>query len=150
MGTSSTSICLLPLCGQYHFVYSHFIYSNCIYCTISFSLILSTVSCFLPFCLLNILCTPILSTPISNVTVYIWAASWENRIFANAKTKTQISFAITVKLISAFVFATQIVQSLYFLNPKFQASSYLLWLYSPVCVGPGRKLRRPVFSERGS
>ena len=28
---------------------------------------------------------------------------------------------------------------MYFLNPKFQASSHLLWLYSPVCVGPGRK-----------
>ena len=36
------------------------------------------------------------------------------------------------------------------LNPKFQASSHLLWLYSLVCVGPGRKPRRPVFSERGS
>ena len=24
-------------------------------------------------------------------------------------------------------------------NPKFQTSSRLLWLYSPVCVGPGRK-----------
>ena len=59
-------------------------------------------------------------------------------------------FAVTAKLISAFVFATCIVQSLYFLNPKFQASSHLLWLYSPVCVGPGRKPRRPVFSERGS
>ena len=34
--------------------------------------------------------------------------------------------AVTAKLISAFVFATQIVQSLYFLNPKFQASSHLL------------------------
>ena len=55
--------------------------------------------------------------------------------FAYAKTKTQISFAVTAKLISAFVFATLIVQSLYFLNPKFHASSYLLWLYSPVCVG---------------
>ena len=39
----------------------------------------------------------------------------------------------------AFVFATWIVQSLFYLNPKFQASSYLLWLYSPVCVGPSRK-----------
>ena len=29
-------------------------------------------------------------------------------------------------------------------------SSHLLWLYSPVCVGPGRKPRRPVFSQRGS
>ena len=36
------------------------------------------------------------------------------------------------------------------MNPKFQASSYFLWLYSPVCVRPGRKTRRPVFSQRGS
>ena len=69
----------------------------------------------------------------------IWAATWENRILAYAKTKTQISFAVTAKLISAFVFATWIVHSLFFLNPKFQACSNLLWLYSPVCVGPGRK-----------
>ena len=47
-------------------------------------------------------------------------------------------------------FTTQIVQSLYYLNPKFQASSHLLWLHSPVFIGPGRKPRRPVFSERGS
>ena len=80
----------------------------------------------------------------------IWALSWENRLFAYAKTKTQISFAVTAKLISAFVFAIRIVQFLYYLNPKFQASSHLLWPYSPVCVGPGRKPRRPVFSERGS
>ena len=57
------------------------------------------------------------------------------------KTKTQIS---------AFVFATWIVQFLYFPNPKFQASSHLLWLYSPVCARPGRKPPRPVFSQRGS
>ena len=57
--------------------------------------------------------------------------------FAYAKTKTKISFAVTAKLISAFVFATQIVQSLYYLHPKFQASSHLLCLYSLVCVGPG-------------
>ena len=38
----------------------------------------------------------------------------------------------------AFVFATRIVQSLYFLNTKFHASSCLLLLCSPVCVGPGR------------
>ena len=35
-----------------------------------------------------------------------WASSWENGNFAYAKTKTQISFAVTAKLISAFVFAT--------------------------------------------
>ena len=40
--------------------------------------------------------------------------------------------------------------TLYYLNPKFQASSHFLWPYSPVCVGPGRKPRRPVFSQRGS
>ena len=45
-----------------------------------------------------------------------------------------------------FFFAT----SLYFLNPRFQASSHLLCLHSPVCVGPGRKPQRPVFSQRGS
>ena len=34
---------------------------------------------------------------------------------------------------------------------KFQASSYNpLWLHSVVCVGPGRKPRRLVFSQRGS
>ena len=33
------------------------------------------------------------------------------------------------------------------LYPKFQASSHLLWLYSLVYVGLGRKPQRPVFSE---
>ena len=70
----------------------------------------------------------------------------KTRLFTNAKTKLQIRCAVTALLISAFVFATHIVQSLFFLNPKFQASSYLLWLHSLVCVGPGRKPRRPVFS----
>ena len=83
-------------------------------------------------------------------TNFIWAASWENQLFAYAKTKTQISFVVTAKLISAFVFATLIVQALYFLNPKFQASNHLLWLYSLACVGPDRKPWRPVFSQRGS
>ena len=45
--------------------------------------------------------------------------------------------------------ATWIAQSLNLLNPKFQASSHLLWLYSLVCVAPGQKPRRPVFSQRG-
>ena len=64
----------------------------------------------------------------------------------NAKTKAQISFAVTAKLISAFVFTTRIVQFLFFLNPKFQASSPLLCLYSLVCVKPCR----PVSTRRGS
>ena len=39
----------------------------------------------------------------------------------------------TVQLISAFVFTSKIVQSLFYLNLKFQASSHLLPLYSLVC-----------------
>ena len=70
--------------------------------------------------------------------------------FGYAKTKAQISFAVIATLISAFVFATRIVQSLYFLNTKFKVSSHLMWLYSMVCVGPGWKPRRPAFSQRGS
>ena len=65
------------------------------------------------------------------------------------KTEAQISCAVIAQLISAFVFTTQIVQSL-FLNPEFQASSSLLWLYSPVCIGPGRKTQRKVFLHHGS
>ena len=64
-----------------------------------------------------------------------------------AKTKTQISVAVTAKLISAFVFATRVVQSPYCLNTKLQGSSHVLWPYSLVCVGPGRKPRRPVISQ---
>ena len=45
--------------------------------------------------------------------------------------------------------ATRILQSLYFLNLKFQASRHILWQYSPICVWPGQKPRRPVFSQRG-
>ena len=36
------------------------------------------------------------------------------------------------------------------LKSEIQASSHLLWLYNPVRVGPRRKSRRPVFSQRGS
>ena len=54
------------------------------------------------------------------------SAAREYRIFAYAKTKAQISFAVAGKLISAFVFATRIVQFVYFLHPKFPASNHLL------------------------
>ena len=68
---------------------------------------------------------------------------WEPRLdknqrFAYAKAKTQISIAVTAKLISAFVFATWIIQYLFFLNTKFSACSHLQWLYSLVCVRPGQ------------
>ena len=55
-----------------------------------------------------------------------------------------------MKLISAFVYPTRIVQFPYFLNPKFTASSHLLLLHMPVCVGPGRKPQSPAFSCHGS
>ena len=61
------------------------------------------------------------------------------RDYCLCENKAQISFAVTAKLISAFVFATRIVQFLFFSNPKFQASSHLLCLYSSVCVRPGPK-----------
>ena len=38
------------------------------------------------------------------------------------KDADQLRFAVTAKLISAFVFATWIVQSLFYLNPKSQDS----------------------------
>ena len=69
----------------------------------------------------------------------ILAASRENQQSAYAKKKTQISFPVTAKLISAFVFTTRVVQFIFFLNPKFQASSHLLRLHRPDCVGPVRK-----------
>ena len=49
------------------------------------------------------------------------------------------------QLISTFVFATWILQFLIFCSPLFQASSFLLWLYRPVCVRPGQKTGRPFF-----
>ena len=42
-------------------------------------------------------------------------------------------------------FATQIVQSLYFLNTKFKVFNYLLWLHSPVCARPGQKTPKTGF-----
>ena len=59
--------------------------------------------------------------------------------FTYAKTKTHISCTLTAQLISAFVFTIRIVRSLYYINPKFQASSHLLWLYRPVGAGYSRK-----------
>ena len=67
----------------------------------------------------------------------IRASASENQQYAYAKTKAQISCAVTAQLISAFAFATQIVQVLFFLNPKFQASNHLLRLYRRACVKPG-------------
>ena len=61
------------------------------------------------------------------------------RSFANVKTKTQISCALTAQLICAFDFATRMVQSILLLNPNVQASWLFLRLYRPVYVGAGPK-----------
>ena len=55
-----------------------------------------------------------------------------------------------MKLISAFVFTTRLVQSLYFLNTKFHACSYVLRLHSTVCVRPGQNPKVLVLSRAGS
>ena len=60
--------------------------------------------------------------------------------------KAQISCAVTVQLISAFVFATRIIQLNYYRYPNFPASK----LYRSLCVGAGRNPRKPGFSRRGS
>ena len=66
----------------------------------------------------------------------IYEPRQEKTCFPYVKAKGQISCMVTVQLISAFVFATYVVYSLYCLNLKFQASSHLVWLYSLVFVGP--------------
>ena len=69
--------------------------------------------------------------------------------FAYAKTKTQISFAVLNPEADQRLCFRYIATTILLLNAKFQASSHLVWLYSLVCVGPGRKPRNPVFSQRG-
>ena len=69
--------------------------------------------------------------------------------FGKTKAKGQISCSVIAQLISAFVFATRIVQSLFFFSPKFQDSSLLLGLYRPLCVRLSSKPQRPVFSSHG-
>ena len=59
--------------------------------------------------------------------------------------------AVTAKLISAFVFATRIVQFLFYLNPKFQASSsFVSDLDGNHIVGfPTRRLKFKHFNNAG-
>ena len=56
----------------------------------------------------------------SHLLFSVFSRRGRNRFFAYAKTKTQISFAVTAKLISAFVFESKIVQSLYLLIRNFK------------------------------
>ena len=86
-------------------------------CLCIFIFCLSVYCTFYLYCLF--VCSPILEEIKYLILSYL---------FAYAKTKTQVSCAVTAHLISTFVFVTRIVQSLYFLNPKLQTSRYLLWL----------------------
>ena len=61
------------------------------------------------------------------------SAAWVKQRSAYAKTKAKINFTVTTKLSNAFVFATWIVQFLYFLNPKFPASNHLLSVQPGLC-----------------
>ena len=64
--------------------------------------------------------------------------------------RKQRQISASQQLISAFVFATRILQFLYFLSPKLPVSSNLLCSHSSGCVRPGRKPQRQGFSRRGS
>ena len=66
--------------------------------------------------------------------VNIGNTSRENQCFASVKTKAQIGCALTVQLISTFIFASQMVQSLFFQNSNLQAFSHPPRLYNPVFV----------------
>ena len=55
----------------------------------------------------------------------------ETNVLHMRKQRCRSASQVTAKLISAFVFATWIIQNLYFLNTKFQASSHLQWLIQP-------------------
>ena len=70
--------------------------------------------------------------------------------FADAKTKMQISCAVTAQLISTSCFPYTDSAIPLLLNAIFQAPSILPRLYRLVYVGPGQKPRRPVFSSLGS
>ena len=76
---------------------------------------------------------------------FIYDPRHEKICFCISKNKDAAQ--VTAQLISAFVFSTKTLQTLYFLNPKFQASSHVRLLYSSVCVGPGLKPRRQVLSR---
>ena len=56
----------------------------------------------------------------------------ENKEADQLRGNREVSFAVTAKLISVFVFATRIVQFLYFPSQNFPVSSH----HSSVCVEP--------------
>ena len=100
------------------------------------------------FCLINLMSHFLCKQILDQIRyVILYEPPHEKTGFSHMRKQRRRSAA---QLISAFVFATWIVQSFFFLNPKFQDSNHLLWLYSPLCIGPGQKPRRQVFSRHGS
>ena len=71
---------------------------------------------------------------ICDTWINIGNTSCENLCFASVKTKAQIDCALTVQVISTFIFASHMVRSLFFQNSKLQAFSHHLRMYNPVCV----------------
>ena len=67
---------------------------------------------------------------------------YKKTVFCLCENKDADKLCKNALLISAFDFTTQIVQSLCFLYPKFQASSLFVRLYRSVYVGPGHPGRR--------
>ena len=84
--------------------------------------------------------------PQSVICVHCTAVYCNTRkqIFAYEKTKVQISCVVTAQLISAFVFATQIVQLLFYLITKLSSLSPASGRFMQDQVG------RLVFSRHGS
>ena len=95
----------------------------------------------------NTLYAPFLYT---TLTPGKWNASWENRVFAYANTKAQISFGGNLEADQClwFRFTDSKISRL----PKSELSSLKpsSVVIQLVCVGPGQKPRRPVFLWRGS
>ena len=71
----------------------------------------------------------------------VWCNFWymsivvRKQAFCMCKIKDPDQFCGSWQADQHLYFRSRILKSLYFLNPKFQASTSLLWLYSPVCVG---------------
>ena len=64
---------------------------------------------------------------------------WELRYLSHPIRKPTICICENKGTDQLRSFATRIVHFLFFINLKFQASSLLLLLHRPVCVGPVRK-----------
>ena len=74
--------------------------------------------------------------PIHTECVSIYEIMTRTPAFAYMRKHALISCAVNAQLISAFVSAQKIVQSLYMylLNSNFQDSSHLMWLHSHIFV----------------